>query len=88
MALITCPDCQKEVSDAAPACPSCGRPRTEVAVKKVGSGVGKLAGLTVLVVGLFGTCVGAATSGTGGLLLGLLLVVAGLYLTWSAEGRL
>lgn len=26
MALITCPDCQKQVSDQAPACPNCGRP--------------------------------------------------------------
>ena len=26
MPLITCPDCQKEISDAAPACPNCGRP--------------------------------------------------------------
>jgi hypothetical protein len=26
MALINCPDCGTEVSDAAPACPKCGRP--------------------------------------------------------------
>ncbi len=26
MALITCPDCGKQVSDSAPTCPSCGRP--------------------------------------------------------------
>ena len=26
MALITCPDCQCDVSDLAPACPKCGRP--------------------------------------------------------------
>lgn len=26
MALITCPDCGKQVSDMAPACPNCGRP--------------------------------------------------------------
>ncbi len=25
MALINCPDCGKEVSDIAPACPNCGR---------------------------------------------------------------
>ncbi|MDR2207832.1 MAG: WG repeat-containing protein [Azoarcus sp.] len=24
--LITCPDCQKQISDLAPACPNCGRP--------------------------------------------------------------
>lgn len=27
MALITCPDCSKEISDAATACPNCGRPK-------------------------------------------------------------
>ena len=26
MALIKCPDCNKEMSDQAPACPNCGRP--------------------------------------------------------------
>ncbi len=26
MPLITCPDCSSQVSDAAPACPKCGRP--------------------------------------------------------------
>lgn len=26
MPLITCPDCNHQVSDQAPACPSCGRP--------------------------------------------------------------
>jgi len=25
MALVTCPDCTSRVSDAAPACPNCGR---------------------------------------------------------------
>ena len=26
MPLIDCPDCRKKISDAAPACPQCGRP--------------------------------------------------------------
>ena len=26
MALITCPDCKREISDQATACPNCGRP--------------------------------------------------------------
>ncbi|WP_420127437.1 hypothetical protein [Longimicrobium sp.] len=29
--LITCPDCRREISDAAPACIHCGRPTTPVA---------------------------------------------------------
>jgi hypothetical protein len=28
MALIVCPDCRKEISEKAPACPNCGRPMT------------------------------------------------------------
>ncbi|SUD77846.1 Uncharacterised protein [Pseudomonas putida] len=30
MPLITCPDCQREISDSAPACPGCGRPHGEL----------------------------------------------------------
>lgn len=29
MALITCPDCGREISDQAAACPNCGRPVTQ-----------------------------------------------------------
>jgi len=27
MSLTKCPDCKNQISDAAPACPHCGRPR-------------------------------------------------------------
>jgi uncharacterized membrane protein YvbJ len=30
MALIKCPDCNKEVSEHAPTCPNCGRPFKEL----------------------------------------------------------
>ena len=29
MALMQCPDCGKQISEAAPACPHCGRPRDQ-----------------------------------------------------------
>jgi len=29
MPLIECPDCKKQISDIAPACPHCGRPRVQ-----------------------------------------------------------
>lgn len=29
MPLITCPDCKNEISDSAPVCPKCGRPKDE-----------------------------------------------------------
>ncbi len=37
MALIQCPDCSRQVSDAAPTCPGCGRPLKQ-AVAAVGFG--------------------------------------------------
>lgn len=56
MALITCPDCGKEFSDAAPACPHCGRPRTVPLLKRQYSlsgclGVGCLGLIVISVIG-------------------------------------
>ena len=34
MGLIKCPDCKKDMSDAANSCPSCGRPRTKTYLEK------------------------------------------------------
>jgi len=58
MGLISCPDCHRQVSDAAPACPGCGRsiapvPVTHVA-KKAGAGIG--CG-TLLILGLVAAAV-------------------------------
>ena len=33
MPMITCPDCNNEMSDAAPVCPKCGRPNSNAPVK-------------------------------------------------------
>ena len=33
MPLITCPDCSHQISDQAPACPSCGRPAAKAAAQ-------------------------------------------------------
>lgn len=30
MPMINCPDCSKEISDAAPTCPNCGKPNTQI----------------------------------------------------------
>lgn len=32
MPLVTCPDCSKKISDAAPACPGCGRPMDGISI--------------------------------------------------------
>lgn len=48
MALMQCPDCHKEVSDQAPACPHCGRPLAGTFEKKPA----KHYGCGTLIVGL------------------------------------
>ena len=39
MALIRCPECQREVSDKASACPSCGYPLRESWLSQLGAGL-------------------------------------------------
>ncbi len=41
MALINCPDCNKEISDKAPTCPGCGAPIVQD-IESKGSGVDHL----------------------------------------------
>lgn len=46
MAMTACTDCGKEISDAAPACPNCGKPNAKVQPKK---SVGILLGLGIVI---------------------------------------
>lgn len=34
MSLVECPDCKKQISDAAPSCPNCGRPQAQAAPQR------------------------------------------------------
>jgi zinc-ribbon domain len=91
MALVTCPDCGKEISDQAPACPSCGRPRepagvpvaTPVAPPARKTSLTKPAGCFLQVLGFFlllvgvGLCVPRAG---GSLVLGVVLLAVGGWL--------
>ncbi|HEX7122385.1 MAG TPA: zinc-ribbon domain-containing protein [Gemmatimonadaceae bacterium] len=78
MPLIQCPDCGKQISDAAPTCIHCGRPIQQImqqeqqAPASSGPGVGTVAAGTFG--GIFG-CV-AAPFILGGLVLVFLLFVA------------
>lgn len=63
MSLITCPDCKKQVSNQAPACPNCGRPiaKTDsqaasqnIKVKKSGGGLCKILQLIGAIMLCFG----------------------------------
>ena len=96
MALIRCPDCGNEVSDAAPSCPKCGRPSNPVqTIEKTGK---RFKGQMLVAVGLviFGpiTCMagagGESTTGAGiGMLMffgGLVLFIATRVRTWWHHG--
>lgn len=50
MALVTCPECNAEMSSEAHACPKCGKPNTTVTTKKKNSL--RDAGCLLMVVGL------------------------------------
>jgi hypothetical protein len=54
MALITCVDCNSQISDAAPACPKCGRPvRSPARVGKGGTSVPTFAGIGLIGLGVY-----------------------------------
>jgi len=48
--MINCPDCRKEMSDAAPACPNCGRPNALSTAEK--RPVGILLGIGIILIPL------------------------------------
>ena len=56
MSLTTCPDCSREVSDEAPACPHCGRPMKAQTVELTGKEwkAGQLLGCGLMVLGMVG----------------------------------
>ena len=51
MPMITCPDCNNEMSDAAPACPKCGKPNSNSPAKS--KTVGLLLGIGIFIIPLF-----------------------------------
>ena len=98
MGLISCPDCEKEVSDSAAACIHCGRPLSADLTDKPAAGSAQAAkmgrqrskfrndlGNAVGAIGfVLGLVVGVMA---GNLLLGLGLAVAGiLFGIWIAYG--
>ncbi len=57
MALIACPECARDVSDAAASCPHCGHPlltRRATPAAAVNKGAGTLTKILLLVFGVFG----------------------------------
>lgn len=51
MALVSCPECRREVSDQAGACPGCGYPLRAVASSSLGDSAGTVVKTTGAVLG-------------------------------------
>lgn len=90
MALIACPDCGKQASDAAAACIHCGRPLARTTADSVGTDAHpvlieqsskrwKLGMIMGVGVALLGFVVAAQGSGAGGLILLVLGVLTFLF---------
>lgn len=99
MGLVTCPDCQKEVSDQATACIHCGRPLSSDLVDKPAAGSAEAAktgrqrsklrndlGNAVGLIGFAGAVVVGIAAGS--LALGFVLALAaiglGLWITYGS----
>lgn len=90
MALITCPDCGSDVSDAAPACPHCGHPVRAQVIESTGK---PYKAMKAVAVALFfiGALIWMASPGTGGwgvavLVMGVVLYIGGRFGAWWNHG--
>ena len=81
MALVTCPDCQTQLSDAAAACPKCGRPMAVTMPTAPSRTYGLLIfGVVLIVLGVGGFVLSDTTGGFFLALGGVILVVAGIVM--------
>lgn len=64
LALIKCPDCDKDVSDAAPSCPNCGHPFSTVSQAPVGKKEKKTSRFTIGCLVVFIVAAGVSVIGT------------------------
>ena len=81
MALITCPECKKQVSDKAAACPSCGapiRPVTDKPARVERTGARWEGwGTAMILVGVVSSCAGASNASGTAMSIGSLLLIVG-----------
>ena len=92
MPLTTCPDCSASVSDAAPACPKCGRPLAAGAPPRgIGASLLRIVGMILGVVGiawaLLLASTGSAADGVEPFAYALCLVILGIFLFWRGQAR-
>lgn len=80
MALVACPECKREISSEAPACPHCGKPQPEVqkAITRAAHRAqdnNQRVGCAVMIIGLI-ACLLFPMAGAVLMLVGLVLIFA------------
>lgn len=91
MGLINCPDCGKEVSERADACPECGGPMTDEDVQTIEQ-TGKkwkifqLVGALILTAGMVGCMAGEFDAGSMGFLSGFIVIICVRMGAWWEHG--
>lgn len=60
MPLIKCPDCFRDISDAAPSCPNCGRPQSALTVEQTAKDfkAAQAIGGLIIFLGILALCLG------------------------------
>ena len=91
MPLIACPECKRDVSDKASACPHCGNPLSRaVTIEATGKGpkVVQLIGGVLMLAGIGGCVLGPGMlfHGIGLFLVGLVIYVIGAVSGWWRHG--
>lgn len=82
MPLITCPDCNKEVSDQAKSCPNCGHPIAAITIEQTGKqfkGL-QLASVFAIIIGVIFIFAGIGSSSGFASGFGFLLFFGGIAL--------
>lgn len=74
MALVSCPDCTRQISGAAKACPNCGYP---LQVKNQKPGIRLFMAVVIVVIGIYLVTNGAAMPGELAIFFGLFMVLLG-----------
>jgi len=87
MALINCSECEKQISDTAKSCPSCGHPVAAVTIEATGKRFKGLQviGLLIFIVGFIFLFINPPT-GIIGTLLGLGLYIYSRFGAWWQHG--
>lgn len=77
MALINCPECNKEISDTTKSCPHCGYSLKEEITKTELGSIEKnaLSGFLWIVIGIVATIIGVFTVG---IIIGIFMIIGGL----------